>query len=201
MSTTPQLETRLRGGFKYFNRFMLWLWRLGLGGWVNGWPAVGGRIMVLTHEGRRSKLRRQTPLNYAEVAGELYCVAGFGPITDWVRNVMANPRVEVWLANGSWQGMAEDLTGSADSLTLIRAVLRNSGFAAYAAGINPWQISDDALRQATQEYRLVHIQRLEDTAASHSVADLAWVWPLTTFALLFYLLIVGKKEARHDDPS
>lgn len=200
MSSTPQLEARLRGTFKYFNRFMILLWRLGLGGWVNGWPAVGGRILVLTHEGRRSKLRRRTPLNYAEVAGELYCVAGFGPTADWYRNVLTNPRVEIWLPNGSWQGLAEDLTGSADSLTLIRAVLRNSGFAAYAAGINPWQISDEALCQATQEYRLVHVQRL-DSMATASFTDLAWVWPMTTFALLLYLVSIAKRGAKHDDPS
>jgi hypothetical protein len=35
---------RLRIAFGYLNRFMIALWRLGLGGWVNAWPAVGGRV-------------------------------------------------------------------------------------------------------------------------------------------------------------
>ena len=91
------IENRMRKGFKYFNRFMLLLWRLGLGVLVNVWPQVGGRIMVMTQTGRKTGLRRRTPLNYAEIDGELYCTAGFGAISDWVRNVSANPEVEVWL--------------------------------------------------------------------------------------------------------
>ena len=44
----------LRMAFKLLNRFMVPLWRLGLGGWLNSWPAVGGRLMVLVHRVRRS---------------------------------------------------------------------------------------------------------------------------------------------------
>ena len=39
----------LRSFFKRFNRFMLLLWQLGLGPWVNFWPDVTGRIMVIVH--------------------------------------------------------------------------------------------------------------------------------------------------------
>lgn len=204
MSTPTNLspgEATLRKGFKYFNHLMLLLWRLGLGGWVNGWPAVGGRILVLTHEGRRSKQWHRTPLNYAEVDGELYCVAGFGRVADWYRNVLANPQVELWLPNGWWRGLAEDITGSVEELPLLRAVLANSGFAAYAAGIHPATISEEALRQATKSYKLVHILRTEGIPHPHGLADLAWIWPMTTFLLLLYLLSIGKREARHDDPS
>ena len=69
-------DRRLRSFFRLFNRFMLWMWRIGLGPWINAWPAVGGRIMVLTHTGRRSRLARQTPVNYAPVGETLYCTAG-----------------------------------------------------------------------------------------------------------------------------
>ena len=81
------IETRLRTGFKYFNRYMLLLWRLGLGRWISSWPSVGGRIMVLTTIGRKSGRPRRTPLNYAIVDGKVYCAAGFGSISDWYRNI------------------------------------------------------------------------------------------------------------------
>lgn len=40
MSITPEMENRLRQGFKALNRWMLLLWRLGLGNWLNAWPKV-----------------------------------------------------------------------------------------------------------------------------------------------------------------
>ena len=82
-SWQPDAQEKMRQGFKCFNRVMLTLWRLGLGGWVNLWPSVVGRIMVVVHRGRKTGKRYQTPVNYAIVDGELYCVAGFGGISDW----------------------------------------------------------------------------------------------------------------------
>jgi hypothetical protein len=32
------IEDLTRQGFKYFNRFMIAMWRLGLGGMINFWP-------------------------------------------------------------------------------------------------------------------------------------------------------------------
>ena len=70
---------------------MLLMWRFGLGTWLNVWPSVIGQIMVLTHTGRKSGLKRHTPVNYALVEGEIYCTAGYGRGSDWYRNIEANP--------------------------------------------------------------------------------------------------------------
>lgn len=177
-------EYNLQQGFKYFNKFMLLMWRLGLGPWVNYSPSVGGRIMVLTHIGRRSGKVYHTPVNYAEVEGELYCTAGFGQVSDWYRNIRSHPQIEVWLPDGWWQAEAEEVTGSGGRLFLLRQVLLNSGFAAYAAGINPNTITDDELAEATTEYRLIHIRRGAARTGPGGPGDLWWVWPLATFVLL-----------------
>ncbi len=149
--------------FKRFNGFMLLMWRLGLGKWINAWPKITGRIMVIGHTGRTSGLRRETPVNYAPVNGEVYCVAAFGDRADWYRNLLANPRVEVWLPNRRILGVATDVSDCEDRLTLIRQVLSASGFASYLAGIHPLRISDRDLAAETSEYRLIRIQlRLEE---------------------------------------
>ena len=140
--TNPRLEEGLRTGFKYGNKFMLLMWRLGLGKMINFWPDVGGRIMVLTHTGWKSGLQRRTPLNYAIVDGELYCTAGFGVKAHWYKNIMATPEVEVWLPDGRWAGVAEDITDHPDRVQLFRAVLIGSGFAAWAAGLHPKSMPD-----------------------------------------------------------
>ena len=104
----------LRQTFKRFNKFMLILWRLGLGPWLSMWPEGFGRYMVITHTGRKSGKKYRTPVNYAIVDGDVYCAAGFGARSDWYQNMLANPAVEVWLQDGWWRGEAEDATNSDD---------------------------------------------------------------------------------------
>ena len=123
MTTTSvqTTEEALRQAFKVLNRrLMVPLWRLGLGQWLNAWPTMSGRIMVLVHTGRKSGRRRFTPVNYAQVDGEVYCTAGFGAGSDWYKNIIANPAVEVWLPDGWWAGVAEDITGAPAALPLLR---------------------------------------------------------------------------------
>jgi deazaflavin-dependent oxidoreductase (nitroreductase family) len=124
---------------------MVALFRLGLGRGVNGWPSVGGRILVLVHVGRKTGIRRRTPLNYATVDGDVYCTAGFGSSSDWYRNILAHPEVEIWLPDGWWAGSATDISGSDNRIDLLRKVLVASGFAAWLAGIRPKTDSDQKL--------------------------------------------------------
>ena len=152
-------DRRLRSFFRLFNRFMLWMWRIGLGPWINAWPAVGGRIMVITHKGRRSGMLHQTPVNYAPDAGAVYCTAGFGRRCDWYLNLAADPHVEVRLPHDRWSGLAEDVSDAADRAPRLRQVLAASGFAAYLVGINPRRIGEAELERLAGEHRLIRIRR------------------------------------------
>jgi deazaflavin-dependent oxidoreductase (nitroreductase family) len=139
---------------------MLLLWRLGLGPWLNAWPAVGGRIMIITHTGRRSGRRRQTPVNYTPVGDAVYCTAGFGRRCDWYLNLLADPHVEVRLPRERWRGLAEDVSDSPDRALRLRQVLIASGVAAYLAGLNPRRMSDQELERLAGLYRLIRIRPL-----------------------------------------
>lgn len=190
---TMPVDDRLRQGFKKFNPWMVLLWRLGLGGWVNAAPDTGGQIMVLTHRGRSSGRPYRTPVNYALIDGEIYCTAGFGKVSDWYRNVMAHPEVEIWLPNGWYAGIAEDVTGRPGALEKLRAVLIASGFAAKAAGIDPMRMTAGELEQATRDYRLLHVRRTAARTGSGGPGDLAWIWPMAVFLLLPLALFRRRK--------
>ena len=190
LTANPQLENALRNAFRYLNRFMVMLYRLGLGGMLNLFPKLSGRIMILTHIGRRSGKMYRSGLNYAFVNGRLYCTAGFGSVSDWYRNIQADPRVEVWLPTGWWAAAAEDVSDDPNRIYILRQVLINSGFAAFAAGINPYRMSDIDMENLFSTYRLIHIRRQTARTGADGPSDLAWVWPVGFFALFGLLLLL-----------
>jgi deazaflavin-dependent oxidoreductase (nitroreductase family) len=153
---TPQQMKTLRKIFRAGNRFMVWMWKLGWGKAINIWPAGFGRIMVIKHRGRKSGREYLTPVNYATVDGEIYCTAGFGAISDWYRNILMYPRVELWLPEGKQLACAEDVSESPHRLSLLRQVIIASGFAGPLFGVNPRKLNDHQLDAASKEYRLVH---------------------------------------------
>ena len=183
----------LREAFRWLNRVMVPLWRLGLGGMLNSWPSVGGRLMVLVHRGRRSGREYRTPLNYAIVDDAVYCLAGFGTATDWYRNALAAPTVEVWLPDGWWEARAVDVPNGPDRIALLRAVLIGSGFAAYVAGIDPKRWTDSRLQEKTGDYRLLRLERTTARTGPGGPGDLAWVWPWATLVLAAAL----RRRPRH----
>jgi len=194
--TRPDVLEALRKGFKQMNRGMVLLFRLGLGRVMNAWPSVGGRILVLNHAGRRSGRLYRTPVNYAEVEHSLYCIAAFGDRTDWYRNALAGPTLEVWLPDGRWRCQAEDASSDPRRHELVRAVLIASGFAAPLVGLHPHHMSDSALAAATETYRLVRLRRRE--RLENSIGDLAWVWPIGGGLLLLALAVFRRRAQRPD---
>jgi len=153
--TQKQMKT-LRKIFRTMNPFMVFMWKIGMGRMINIWPAVIGRIMVIKHRGRKSGREYLTPVNYALVDGEIYCTAGFGSVSDWYRNMLANPNIELWLPEGKRKACAEDISDSPNRLFLLRQVIIASGFAGPMFGINPGKLNEEQLDAVSKEYRLVH---------------------------------------------
>jgi len=195
MTFDPRLEEGLRQAFKYGNRGMLLLWRLGLGPSLSFWPEVGGRILVISHLGRKSGRKRRVPLNYAQIEGDLYITAGFGPIADWYKNLLAHPQTEVWLPEGSWAATVEDVSAAQNRLPLLRQVLIGSGVVANLFGIDPLKMPDAELEALTKTYRLLRIRRTYPLTGPDAPGDLAWLWPLATLLLVVYGLACKRKSA------
>ena len=117
--------------FRVANWFMLGMCHLHLAWCVNIWPAVIGRITVVTHIGRTSGIRRETPVNPA-VVDDVWCTTM--PQAAWCKNLVVDPEVEVWLPGGRRHGTAQDVPVTADSVPMLRQVPIASGFAAPTFG-------------------------------------------------------------------
>jgi deazaflavin-dependent oxidoreductase (nitroreductase family) len=83
------------------------LYALGLG------PIIGRIILILTTTGRKSGKLRVTPLQYEEIQGAYYLGAARGLQADWVRNIQANPQVEIRVKALRFKGTAEIVTDPA----------------------------------------------------------------------------------------
>jgi deazaflavin-dependent oxidoreductase (nitroreductase family) len=77
------------------------LYAIGLG------PLVGRIILLLTTTGRKSGLKRVTPLQYEKIGEDYYVGAARGVKADWLRNIRAYPIVDVHVGARHFSAHAE----------------------------------------------------------------------------------------------
>ncbi|MBI5933351.1 MAG: nitroreductase family deazaflavin-dependent oxidoreductase [Chloroflexi bacterium] len=80
------------------------LYAIGLG------RVIGKIILLLTTTGRKSGLKRVTPLQYERIGDDYYLGAARGLKADWVRNILSNPVVEIRVGAKQFIGQAEVVT-------------------------------------------------------------------------------------------
>ncbi|MBN1440933.1 MAG: nitroreductase family deazaflavin-dependent oxidoreductase [Anaerolineales bacterium] len=91
---------------------------LGLG------PLIGRLVLLLTTTGRKSGKPRVVPLQYEEIDGQFCLGSSRGGRADWVRNVLADPHVEVRVKNRRFAGTAEVVTDAARIADFLEVRLR-----------------------------------------------------------------------------
>ena len=195
MNLTEAQIIRIRSGFRWLNRNMVLLWRLGLGRMMA--TPQGGYVMVLATTGRRTGQRRLVPINFATGGDAVFCLAGFGVRTHWLLNLQAEPSCEVWLPDGRrLQGSGHLVTDESERLALIRRILVRAGFATKLAepGLDPDTAPDDVIAGLGQKYghryEVVKISLGAAATGPGGPGDLKWVWPVGgVVALLCWLLV------------
>jgi deazaflavin-dependent oxidoreductase (nitroreductase family) len=81
-------------------------------------------VLLLTTSGRKSGLPRTTPLQFEEENGVYYIGAGRGKDTDWYRNLLKNPQVEVEVRGDRFTARAEPLTTPAQVADFLQLRLK-----------------------------------------------------------------------------
>jgi deazaflavin-dependent oxidoreductase (nitroreductase family) len=77
------------------------LYAIGLG------PLIGRIILLLTTTGRKSGKKRVTPMQFEAIGSDYYVGSARGLQADWVRNLQADPQVEVRVGAKHFFGTAE----------------------------------------------------------------------------------------------
>jgi deazaflavin-dependent oxidoreductase (nitroreductase family) len=98
------------------------LYAVGLG------PLVGRIILLLTTTGRKSGKKRVTPIQYELIGADYYVGAARGHRADWVRNIQANPQVEVRVGAKHFHGCAEVVSDPARFANFMEVRLQRHPF-------------------------------------------------------------------------
>lgn len=182
--------------------------------WINRWMAVpiirsglspawgsayAGYFVMLRTRGRKSGEMRDAPLGYGIVDGAVYVMAGFGPRTQWFRNVQADPHVEVWLPGRSFAGIAEEVTDPAERARGLRAAAIGCGIVGRATlHADPRTASDEELLRAARGIPIVRIRPTGIAAGPNDPGGWSWVvWEIATTLLTLAVVRSLVRRIRH----
>ncbi len=178
----------LRALFRLLNKgFIVPMFRMGLGPFVGN--PITGYIMVLKTIGHKSGLLRYAPVNYAIHEGNIYCLSGFGKIAHWYKNLTANPQIEIILPSGTISGNAVTVTDADERLSIMRQVLKNSGFAGFMSGINAFTIFDEELREKGKDMIIIRITPNGIFAGAADPGGKLWLWLTIVVIIAIFVYI------------
>ncbi len=103
-----------------------------LGEQLVGW----GKVLRLETRGRTSGRPVEVAIGYVDEPDGSVMVAAGSPDADWARNLEADPRCRVNLAEDTWPGIAEPLAGP-DAHRAVRELILRYGTPAERLGTGP----------------------------------------------------------------
>ena len=97
---------------------------------------------------------------YLMIIGDaVYCLAGFGRQTNWYRNILADPHVEVILPSRAFSGTAEEVLDPQERLRVLPLLLRSMGAIAAMMGMgNPWSAAPGEIARKCEGMPLVRVR-------------------------------------------
>jgi deazaflavin-dependent oxidoreductase (nitroreductase family) len=173
------LSDASRTAFRYGNRYFMGpVHRAGLAAWM-GSPLTGWQCLVTTI-GRRSGLRRHTPLGYLVMDGAAWVMAGYGPSTLWYRNVLDEPRVELLLpGRPPLAALATEERDASVRARIIPPLCRSMALPGAMIGCFPPTSTDERILECVAFVPLVRIVPADGTPLAAGPEDpggLGWTW-------------------------
>ena len=151
--------------------------RSGLGAWM-GTP-IGGWLLVIRVRGRKSGLGHDVPLSYVIEGGYAWVMAGFGPKTQWYRNLLVDPHVELVLpGRPPMRAIAEEVRNREIRDRIVPHLVRATGMPGYLAGADPFRASAERILQVTSWVPLIRLMPEGEPllAGPDDPGGHGWIW-------------------------
>lgn len=199
IGVTGFLARASRTAFRYANRIgMVPFHRAGLAAWL-GNPLTGWQLL-LTTTGRKSGLRRFTPLGYLVADGSAWVLAGYGSTTLWYRNLVADPAVEVLLpARPPIAAEATEILDPAVRARIIPRLVRSMALPGTMIGCLPWSAPDERILELTAWVPLIRLAPADGGALAPGPDDpggLGWTWRTLAAALATAAVVRAARPRR-----
>ena len=139
---------------------------------------MGGYILLLRARGRKSGVVHETPLSYFIAEGAAWVCAGFGPTTQWYRNIRVDQGVEVVLPGRTLACLAEEVRDPAIRQRIMPALVRAVGLPGALGGVDPRHATDEHILDAYSWVPLIRLRPLEGPLAAgpDDPGGTAWIW-------------------------
>jgi deazaflavin-dependent oxidoreductase (nitroreductase family) len=160
------------------------LWRLGLG------PIVGRLFMIITTTGRKSGLPRSTMVEYHRLNETKYVASGFGEVSHWYKNILADPRLTIQTNDGKESARAVRVTDDQEVMDVVDLFRRTDSayfIDLYLRSLDIEPSREDILAKKDRLH-LLRFEATDETTPPGLGADLVWMWPIAFLGLLFYLI-------------
>ena len=151
--------------------------RSGLGAWM-GTP-IGGWLLVIRVRGRKSGLGHDVPLSYLIEGGCAWVMAGFGPKTQWYRNLLIDPHVELVLPGRQpMRAIAEEVRDREIRNRIVPHLVRATGMPGYMAGADPFRQSAERILDVTSWVPLIRLRPEGEPllAGPDDPGGHGWIW-------------------------
>jgi len=143
-------------------------------------------------------LPRLAPLSYRIADGSIWVLAGFGPTTQWYRNLLANPVVEVRLPGRDVRCRATSVTDLTQRRRIAPALVRSTGIPGLLIGCNPWTAPDERILEQLDGVPLIRLDPLDGPIepGPDDPGGRAWMWRQGSLAALVLLIarLVGRSK-------
>ncbi len=180
--TYPKKGTLNRFAFKA----PLSLWRLGLGPVLSHPSLQGNRMLLLTTWGRKSKLPRHTMLSSIQLGDRVYVCSGWGPKTDWYRNIAANPSVTVQQGSQYFYANARRVQDLSEFSKIADNIFHTGGDTHFEDWLDSLDIDYDAADMINKRERVYYValDPSEKAGPPPMTATLRWIWVVFAIAVL-----------------
>ena len=151
---------------------------------------------LITTRGRRSGLPRPTPLGYIVMEGAAWVMAGYGPRTQWYRNILAEPQVGLRLpGRRPLAALAEEVRDPDLRARVIPRLCRSMALPGLMIGCLPSASTDEQILDCVSWVPLVRIRAADGSdlvPGSEDPGGGGWIWRQlgmvgATVGLLFLL--------------
>jgi deazaflavin-dependent oxidoreductase (nitroreductase family) len=183
------------GIFRYLLRLPIWVYRLGLGGFIRFM-----HIMVLTTRGRSSGLPRHTAIEYRTHGSKTYVVSAWGTRPHWYQNLLANPIVSLRQGQRSINARArvvDDPNEALRALYLFRKTAPAYYDSLLARLSSKEAVNGKTLPNVSHEFTIVRLDPEANAEAPAAVSDDLKLFWLLAGTLAVVLIVFAWMRRNH----